>query len=196
MEKTIKMKSDNLMKFVRDNYQKYNKVSWNGIELTIKESLSFSEMMSFVDSVTKLCFAEETGAYLPEVKDFGIKTYILEKYACIDINRPADELYELIYNSDLVYFVIGHVNGRQLDEIVQSIEAKVKHLSDAKIDAITKQMSELYDAFDNLEKQLEDIFSGISPDDMSKIVGAISGGTFDDSRLLKAYQSEMNKGNK
>ena len=195
MEKAIKMKSDKLMDIIRKG-EMYENIDWNGIGLKIKHTLSLPEMMNFVDSVSKLCFSEDTGAYIPEVKDFGIKTYILEMYAGIEMPKSTNDMYDLIYCSDLVYVVMNHINRCQLEEIVQSIDMKIKHLSDAKIDAITKQMNELYTAFDNLEKQLESIFSGISPDDMTKIVGAISDGTFDDSRLISAYKAENNKGNK
>lgn len=186
MEKATKMKSDKLMEIVRSK-NVYSKVVWNGVTLNIQHTLSLPEMMNFVDAVSKLCFAEDTGAYIPEVKDFGIKTYILEMYAGIEMPKSTNDMYDLLYRTDIVYTIIDNINKVQLDEIVTAIDNKIKHLSDAKVDAITKQMSELYSAFDNLEKQLENIFSGISHDDMSKIVGALSNGKFDEGKLVSAY---------
>lgn len=192
MSKTTKMKSDKLMKFVNNN-STHNVVEWNGITLNIKHTLSLPEMMEFVDSVSKLCFSEETGAYIPEVRDFGIKTYILEMYADIEMPKSTNDMYDLLYRTDIVYEVIDHINKVQLDEIVRAIDTKIKHLSDAKVDAITRQMHELYESFNNLEKQLENMFSGITADDMNKIINAMSNGQLSEEKLVSAYM-EMHKG--
>lgn len=192
MEKATKMKSDKLMEIVRSK-NVYSKVVWNGVTLNVQHTLSLPEMMNFVDAVSKLCFAEDTGAYIPEVKDFGIKTYILEMYAGIEMPKSTNDMYDLLYRTDIVYTIIDNINKVQLDEIVQAIDVKISHMANAKVEALNKQMNELYSAFENLENQLEGMFSGISPDDMSKIIGAFNNGTFDESRLIDAYLSKKYK---
>lgn len=192
MEKTTKMKSDKLMEIVHNKSTHVN-VDWNGIKLNIQHTLSLPEMMSFVDAVSKLCFADDTGAYLPEVKDFGIKTYILEMYAGIEMPTSTNDMYDLLYRTDIVYTVIENINKIQLDEIVHAIDVKIAHMANAKVEALNKQMNELYSAFENLENQLEGMFSGISPDDMSKIVSAFNDGTFDETKLVSAYLGKKYK---
>lgn len=187
MEKTAKINSTELLNITRNTYKPHKTVSWNGIDITIKHTLPLHQVMSFVDAVSKLCFTEDTGAYLPEVKDFGIKACILEMYANIELSKSTEEVYELIYCSDIVSVVMANVNQVQLSEIANAIDEKISHIASANIESITYQMNDLYNAFDNLEKQISQAFSGISSEDMTKIVGAISGSELDEVKLAKAY---------
>lgn len=160
---------------------------WNGIEVTVKRSLALKDVLEFVDSVVKSCFTQDTSVYMPEVKDFATKVCILEKYANFTMPRNVEAQYDLIYNTNAVETVLGYVNAQQFNEICVAIAKKVDNLAQANIEAVNKQMNELYNRFDALQSQLENLFSGVSGDDISAVASALANGTLDEEKLVKAY---------
>lgn len=67
-----------LEKIMKETYMPAKVVEWNGVEVTIKPTLSFKDVLSFVDSVVKSCFTTDDSSYIPEVKEFVTKCCILE----------------------------------------------------------------------------------------------------------------------
>lgn len=190
MAKTKKISINAFDKIIENTYTPTETVEWNGIEITIKNTLSLTEMMAFVDSVTKSCFTSDNGTYLPEVKDFAIKSCVLEMYANFAMPSNIEHRYKLIYCSDAISTVLQHINNQQFSEITQAIDDKVSHIAQANIEMVNRQANDLYASFDNLQKQLAEVFSGVGSDDMSKLVGAISKGKLNEEKLVQAYMSQ------
>lgn len=162
-------------------------IEWNGIEVVIKETLSFKEMMTFVDSATKSCFDIDSGTYLPEVKDFAIKSCVLEMYTNLPILENSECMYDFIYCSNIIPTVLQQINRQQLDEILQAVNDKIDNLAQSNIEMINKQMNELYTHFNRLQNQLSKAFSGVGSNDITKLVSAISNGKLDESKLVQEY---------
>lgn len=180
---------ENIMK---ETYTPTKTVEWNGVEVTIKNTLSFKEVLAFVDSVTKSCFTADQGAYLPEIKEFAIKCCILEMYGNFAMPSNVERKYDLVYCTDAISVVLEHINRSQLKEIVDAISDKIDNLAQANIEAVHRQMNEFYASFSNLQEQLSGIFDGIGAGEISKIAGAISGGQFDEAKLVQAYIDQKN----
>lgn len=187
MEKTAKIDLSTFTNIVEGLYSPTENIVWNGLEITINKTLSLTDMMTFVDNVTKMCFTETDGTYLPEIKDFAIKSCVLEMYANFSLPEGASERYALIYSTNVVDAVLNHVNRAQFNEIIESINDKLDNLAQANIEMINRQMDALYTAFDNLQKQLSGMFEGVSSDDVTNLFSAISGGMIDEEKLIKAY---------
>lgn len=174
-------------KIEKDTYKGTESFEWHGVEVVVKKTLSIKEVLEFVNDVVKTCFSADDGSYIPEVKDFAVKSCILEKYANFSLPTNIEHKYDLIYHTDAIDEVLRRVNGQQFNEIIASINAKISHLASANIEAINKQMNELYTAFDNLQKQLEAVFSGIDPSDLTKLVGALGDKGINEEKIVKAY---------
>lgn len=174
---------------MKETYTPTETFEWNGIEVTVKKSLSLKEMLEFVDSVVKSCFTSDTNAYMPEIKDFATKVCILEKYANFTMPSNVETKYSLIYQTDAVECVLGYVNLQQFNEICASINRKVDNVAQANIEAVNKQMNELYNAFDSLQNRLAELFNGVDGDDIRAVAGALSNGSLDEEKLVKAYAS-------
>lgn len=190
MEKTTKVDLKAFEEMVTKTDRPVNTIQWNGIEIVIKRTLSLTEVMTFVDNVVKLCFTQDTGEYLPEVKDFAIKSCILEMYANFELPQDASKRYELIYSSNIMDCVIPYANGVQLSEIAHSVDTKLANIAQANIEAVHRQMNDLYNAFDNLQKQIAGIFANVSEDDVSKLVETISGNQFDETKIVQAFMAQ------
>ena len=162
-------------------------------EITVRHTLPLRDVLTFVNEVVSTCFDEESGEYLPEVKDFIIKKNILEMYANFDLPKNAEECYSLIYGSGVVNYVLGYVNTDQFNEIMASIDEKLNHFVQTNIEMVHKQLNELYMSFDTIMTQMEAIFSGVNAEDMKKLVGALSNFKLDEEKLVKAYMGSKGK---
>lgn len=179
-------------KIMKENYTPTKTVEWSGVEITIKPTLSFKEVLSFVDNVTKSCFTTDSGSYIPEVKEFVIKCCILEMYANFAMPTNVERKYDLVYCTDAVNVVMENINRVQLGEIIEAINDKIDNIAQANIEAVNMQMNELYSAFNNLQEQMTGIFAGIGTDEISKLIGAIAGDKFDETKLVQAYIDQKN----
>lgn len=177
---------DNVMKAT---YSPAETINWHGEEVIIKRNLSLRDVLTFVDGVTKACFTEETGAYIPEVKDFIIKCYVLEMYANFTLPQNLEHKYELVYCTDAVSIVLQHINSEQFAEVLNAINDKIDNIAQSNIEAINKRMNEVYAAFANLQSQLEGMFSGFNPEDIPNLINALSNGALSEERLVQAYMN-------
>ena len=159
---------------------------WNGTELRIKKSLSFSEMLSFVNDVVKSCIQEEHG-YMPELMDFAIKSNILSRYANFSLPDNLEHRYDILYQTDAVAFVVSHINKSQLQEITTAINHKISYLCNSNIQQVQKQMGDFLTAFETLQGKMTNLFSNLTPDDVTRLIGAINDGGLDESKIVSAY---------
>lgn len=180
---------ENVMK---ETYEPTEKFNWNGIEVTVKKNLSLNEMLEFVNIVVSTCFSNESNSYMPEVRDFATRICILDKYANFTMPKNIKTQYELVYCTDAVEQVLQHVNSNQFNEIELSISKKIDNMSQANIEAVNKQMNELFNEFNNLQNSLASLFDGIENIDIRAFAGAISNGGIDEEKLVKAYTSIHN----
>lgn len=190
MAKTKRISVNAFEKTMKETYTPTESFDWHGIEVTVKKTLSLKEMLSFVDSVVKSCFAENTNAYLPEIKEFAIKVCILEKYANFTMPNNVESQYALIYQTDVVERVMSYINRQQYCEVRAAINAKANNIAQANIEAVNKQMNELYNSFDNLQTQLSGLFEGVNNDDIRAVAGALANGGLDEEKLVSAYMNQ------
>lgn len=169
---------------------------WEGMNITIKPTLTLAEVLTMVSTVVKTCFSEEEGTYLPEVKDFAIKKCILEIYANIKLSNDPSKDYDIIYNSDLVDFIMANINRQQFSEIMAAIDSKIEYTKQTNVSMINHQMNELLTSLGELSNKISDIFSGVNSEDIGNLVQAISNGGFDMDALIQAAVKEAGEHSK
>lgn len=160
---------------------------WRGIFVTIRPQLSLMEMLSFVDGVVKTCFLEADSRYMPELRDFAIRCSVLEMYANFTLPENVEKRYELVYGCDVYSLILESIDRSQFDAMLAAIDEKIGHMADANIEAVTRQVNELYAALYDLEEKLSAAFEGIDSDSISGLVSAISDGRFDADKIMQAY---------
>lgn len=183
-EKRISVSS--LDKAIKESFVDRAVVEWHGLEVTIKRNLALTEMLEFVNDVVMSCF-QEGGGFIPEVMDFAIKSNILSRYASFPLPDNLEHRYGVIYNSDAVDFVCQNINMQQLNEITASIDRKISYLCNTNVMSIQKQMMELVSAFENMQQKTSDMFAGFTPEDLTKIMGALDDGGLNEEKIVRAY---------
>lgn len=174
-----------LEKIMKETAKPTSEIKWKGLNIVIKHTLPLKEMLEFVNDVTKICFAAETGEFLPEVKMFAVKCCVLERYANFNLPSNVERRYNLVYNTDVYEVVMQHINHEQFNEIMDAIDDKVDNAAQANIEAINIQMAEVYNQFNNLQAEINNMFAGINPEDLSKFFGAVSA-----TNLVDAYMEQ------
>ena len=189
MEKANRIDASALIEAVNKIAEPTVEFEWNGMGVVVNRVLPMEAMMEFVDYVTKTCFGDD-GEYLPEVKDFAIKSCLLEMYANFNLPEDLPTRYAVIYNSDIVDAVLNHIEGRQFGEIINAIEHKVSNIAQANIQAVMAQMQHINDECENLVNQIAGIYAGVNPNDLSALIHAMSDGNIDEGKVVQAYMDE------
>ena len=176
-----------LEKAMSADYVPTTTFEWRGIDVTVNKTLSLEDMMVFVDNVTSLCFKSSDGAYLPEIKDCIIKSCIVELYTNLTLPSNISRKYDILYRTDIVNAIVKHINQTQLHEIIEAIDCKVDNIAQANIEMTNRQIAELYTTFNNLQERIENIFSGVTPEELSSLMVAMSNGSIDEEKLVQKY---------
>lgn len=165
---------------------------WRGINVNIKVRLGLKEMMKFVDGVVKTCFTEDDNQYTPEVLDFAIRSSVLDMYANFTLPSNIEKQYELVYGCDVYTTIMDTIDRSQFDAMLRAIDEKIAHIAASNIEAVTRQVNDVYASLNALEERLSAVFQGIDKDAITGLVGAMSDGKFDEERLVRAYLETKN----
>lgn len=185
-----KLSFDEIKKVIPANDENYATVDWKGTKFCVKTILSLEEMMGFVHGVVTSCFAEDTGEYLPEVKEFAIRCSVLEDYGNIKLPDDLNEKYALVYRTGIVDCIAGSVDSTQLEDILNAIDEKVEHIAQSNIEALNKKMAEVVAKFESLEANISKVFSAVDADTVTKVASAVASGTFDEKKLVQAFSHQ------
>lgn len=169
-------------------------IEWNGLDITIKTRLSFEEMMAFVDGVAESCFAADTKAFIPVAKDFVIGCLVIEMYSNLTLPQNANKKYEIVSGCDVVDVILENVDKAQFDNIVKSINEKIRYLIEENLAQATIKTNDLLYSVSDIESKVGDLVSKITPDDMRTLITSISNGKLDEGKLMEAYLESKNKG--
>jgi len=165
------------------------------MDITIKHFLSISEMMTFVDQVTEFCFSED-GSYLPELKDFMIKSSILEKYANFSLPSNLTKRYEFICRSgEIVDFILERIDKNQFFRMIDAIDEKIDKKASSNINETTRRINDLFSSVEKFEDEFKDIFTGVDKGDLANFLSAMADGKFDAQKVVEAYMSVSGKQN-
>ena len=173
-------------KIAKEQFQNEATIEWHDAQLRVKYALSLTDMLAFVDDVVGSCFHDKLG-YLPEVKDFAIKTNILSRYANFSLPDNLEHRYQLVYMTDAVDAVCAAIDGTQLQEIFNSINDKIRFLCDSKATMIQERINDVLNTMEKMRDNTKSIFDGITQNDLKNLMGAITSNGLDEQKLVQAY---------
>ena len=193
--KKIKQKriSVNMIDEIMNGFGNTETVTWNNMDVVIKKTLSLEEMLKFADSVAKSCFDQTSGAYMPEIKDFAIRSNILDMYANFTLPKDLNRQYDFVVRSGAVEMVMNHVNKAQFDELMDAIDMKIKNTADAHIQAFITKMDEMTAAFAGVQEKMAEMFSGIDAEDVARLFEAVSGEGNLEKNVVQSYMDMSKK---
>ena len=187
-KKTKKVSVSAMDAILKNTYEATETVEWNGTEFVIQKSLEMDEMLNFVDSVVRSCFAASTNEYRPEAKDFAVRVNIMTRYANIAMPNKVEHQYTLAVCSGVVEMIMENINRAQFNEMMRAIDAKVNNIASANVEMMNLKFDELVSTFDDMQKRMSNTFADITADDIKKIAAGLSvNGMPSDEGVVKAY---------
>ena len=147
---------------------------WNEMSISVKRYLDMEDMMNFTYSVFNSCFSNTTGEYRPEVKDFAIRSCILEIYANIDLPDNLADRYNLIYQSNIIPEIMPYIDQAQINALMIAIDNKIESRINMNVAKFENEMREAQETLSGVLEFVKEIFDGIDNETVKQIAGAIS----------------------
>ena len=157
----------------------------------IKNMISFSEMMLFINLVTDTVLAEDKNGnitYYPENLDLYFNYWLIRFYTdypienkCADdeLNIDIDKAYDLLMSDDfaLNVFDLRHLSTQQkyiYDMINKTVENRLQMMYTQRYSLTDKALAELLNKVPALLEKLTDKTIDIKPEDLKKLNESIS----------------------
>jgi len=176
-------------KVAKEYFKNEEIIQWHGVDVKTKRTLSLTDMLGFVDDVIESCFHDGLG-YMPEVKDFAIKSNILTRYANFSMPESLEHRYQMVYGTDAVDAVCAAIDTTQLQEIVNAINSKIRFLCDSKANLIQERINSVLETMEEMRDNTKDIFGGLSQDDLKALMGAITEHGLSEEKIVEAYMEQ------
>ena len=168
-------------------YGETTTVEWHGLTITVKKRLSLREMVWFVDDVADNCFDDADGTYYPQYEYFLTQRNVIERYTNLTLPQNIEKQYELLTVTGLFAHIVEAIDYDQYKEIVDVIGKKIEQRRQSEIEGAKRRIDEAYEKIVEITEQLNKMFAGVTPEDISKLVGAMTDGKFDERKIVDAY---------
>lgn len=187
-KKTNRISVNAIEKIMKETYVPTETVEWNGVEIVITKTLDMDNMLSFVDSVVRSCFADGTNEYIPEARDFAIRVNVMRRYADIALPGKVESQYEVAMCSGVFEMITEHINHAQFAEILRSIDQKIHNMASANVSMLQSKFNDISDSFAQLVERVDGVFGDVSNEDFQNLAKAIAeSGKLTEDGIVKAY---------
>ena len=190
MSEVNKITPELLEQVTADVYMPVATDNWNGLELEVRRYISFSEMLEFVEFVTDMCFTSDN-TYMPEVRDYAIRVFVISRYTNIELPEDTDKRYELLYGTDIMRAVLQLVDAQQINEIVAAIDTKINYITETNIEAFQRQVQNLTNIVNEFGQTFEGMLKDSDPEVLAKFIDAVANNGMDEEKLVKTYMEEV-----
>lgn len=176
MEKDIKRVSITKFETALDKENIINEtlVGTDDVVIEIKKTIPLNEMIVFVQEVVEACIDTETGEYTPEAYDFAFRVAVLTHYANFAMPSNLDKQYMLVYGTRAFDQITGNINVCQLSDITRAIDRKIQFMLDVISSSAVNKINEVINKFNDIATSSEQVFGGINPSELSKVVEGIT----------------------
>lgn len=192
-KKKTKRISISTMDEILKRFDNTETVQWNGLDVVITKTLSLEEMMAFADSVVKSCFNQKSGAYMPEIKDFAVRSNVMERYANFSLPSNVKHQYDMVMRSGAFEMILNYVDHAQFNELMRSIDAKLQNAAEANVQMVFRKFDDVVTSFESLQDKVGTLFTGVDRADIGKLLSAISEHGVSEEKVVKAYIEQTNQ---
>lgn len=180
-------------KMMDTEFQIVDKVDFHGLNLEVRRLIPYELECGIVQRVSDACFNPETGEWMPEVEDFAKKLSVIAASTNLEIPADAEDQYRLVYQSDLWSVMESHLDEEQMLDITLSIERRVSERLITNRKKFEAQFEEAAKQIGEIGRTIGEMFSGITPDEMSGIIRALGDGTLDEEKLVREVVKMQNE---
>lgn len=170
-----------------------SKFVWAGLEIEVKRFLTMEEMFDFTNTVFETCFRQDDSSYRPEVKDFMIRSCILDAYTNIEIPDDLQTRYDMVYRYEIIPEVMKYVDQNQFNAVLMAIDSKINNRLNANVEKFEKKMAEADEMVGKAVEYISGIFDGIDNETIKQVALSISNMSIDPEVLAKSIIEAKNQ---
>ena len=178
---------------IEERFPGFSVVNYYGQELIVKHTVPFDIFSGIVQHVIDACFGGDTGEYIPANLDFAIRLCIMGAYTNVRMPQNIEKQYRMLYGTDLYNAVIREIDDDQWEAMFEAIHDGIDVRNDTNRVMFERGMQAVSDQIGQIGQNLQSLFSGVSSDDLQKLVGAIGENGIDEEKLVQAVVTEQNK---
>ena len=161
--------------------------------LVIKKTLSFREMLDFVQRVVDIVVDVDEGEYNPHYKDYLIREYTITFYSNVRLPAKSESSYNLIFNTPVYDMILDNINKRDYEEMLKAIDEKIEFERDVILGMAAKQTQDLLNQVTEMTGKLDGLFGDINSDDMASLISNLSRlESFDEREIANAVIDNIN----
>lgn len=168
----------------KKNYVRVVTKDWNGHELVINRFLSLNDVLKFSKKVLASCFAQDTNEYLPEIRDFAVRSAVVEMYANVRLPDTLEHQYELLYMTDIFDAVYAEIDKRQFNVMLNAINDKIDMIAEANIQMLQAKIDDAAHSVSAIVNQVAALFDGVNDGDIKKFIDAVGEGGIDEEKIV------------
>lgn len=165
-------------------------VSFNGLDIEVKRFASYEEVEWIIESVANACFSE-SGGFRPEARYVAMRIAVLAIYTNLTIPRSLEKRYEMACKYGVFEAVANSIDANQLDMIDMSVKMITDLRARSAINDVVKSANEasysMKQLVEKMDTQLLSAFDGLTSDDINNMIKAMSGGSIDEEKIVRAY---------
>ena len=120
MGQVKKISKNELQRIAGVSGKQYKTIQWHNNSLILKQFLDINTYIETVNSIIEDCKAPD-GTIIASLVPFSTRLHIIMSYSFVELPDAFDELYYVVYNSDLYDVVCKNVNQPQIDSIINSV---------------------------------------------------------------------------
>lgn len=191
MAKIKKISVNAFEKIVKENYETAIVREWRGLEVTITPTISLKDVMGLVAEVADNCFMED-GRFMPEVMQPLLDCGVVERYTNISLPSNLESRYELVARSNILDFLMAHINTNQYNDIVMAIRDRVEYMCDVNTSEFNHAMTQMMQSLEDIQESTKNLFSGMTETDLKALVSAVSGERAIEEKIVGEYIKQKN----
>lgn len=100
-------------------------VNWRGKVFHVWPLIERAMVSDTISEIISLCYNDRDGVMIPENADYAYRCCMINNYTDLTLPSDDDELYRLIYATDIYDTVMKHVNRAQADIIRKVVDTTV-----------------------------------------------------------------------
>lgn len=127
MSTTKVLSTNNLKRIVGVSRNQPKKVQWHTSEIIIEQLLPLEKQIGLVQKIIKDC-SSTTEDIAIELLDFSIRTNIISAYAHVELPSEIEDLFYIVYASDLFEKVCATANKGQIDAIRECVKYHIDRM--------------------------------------------------------------------
>lgn len=160
---------------------------WNGLKIIVTPYLEPEHAVSFAENVADSCFQGDDEVYMPALKDFALRVATIASYTNIRLPDSNQRKSDMVYGTDIFDWLLDRIHLGQFNEIIAAIDSLVDYKLQVKQNDVRRELRMALDKIEQMVDSVDSFVSGVNPDDIGRIAGAVVNSKIDEEKLMAAY---------